>query len=245
MEFSSSRSFSPDIPLVFAIKPRESEHLVPTFLELLYRSASFEQERTAYVIARGILCYLVAWINGTEKPQAIHIEHGTTGKPFIKLNQNTDPIWFNISYTNDLICIAVSKQCKIGIDVERRRSVRFPLDMSTYAFSSCESAWLAGLDKTHLDDAFIRMWTRKEAILKCFGGTVAQHMHTFTAPLSRHQGKWVLAFEDAFRASQPVSLMDFEYQCSYYGAVCWDGSYVAPAYYLMSSRSLNQLVARH
>ena len=250
MPYITTRKLEIGNPIIIIIEPssHDGHFSLPRFKlspeEASYTSTIIHpRQRESYIIARGILRYLVAWLT-EKKLHNIHIVRADTGKPFITGREDGTDIQFNISYTDELLCIGLSLGYKIGIDVERRRSVRHQVDISNYAFSKSESEWISSLDQSCMNGAFLRTWTRKEAVLKCFGGTVAQHMHSFSVPRCENAGKWVLSSDQLEGLQHPVSLMDFECLDQYIGSVCWEGSYTPPSHYIMTPDALKDLVGQ-
>lgn len=80
----------------------------------------------------------------------ISIKRNLYRKPFLKGNE----IYFNISHTENLICIAMS-QFEVGVDIESKERKISNLLLKKYSYSDCES--------------FIRAWTRYEAYVKLKG----------------------------------------------------------------------------
>lgn len=85
------------------------------------------------------------------------IEFPEHGKPRIP-----DDWDFNISHSGNLVACALSRQGRIGIDVERHRDLE-PQRFKR-CFSTAELAWMG-----HDAGRFIDLWTRKEAVIKASG----------------------------------------------------------------------------
>ncbi|MGH7678157.1 MAG: 4'-phosphopantetheinyl transferase family protein, partial [Gemmatimonadaceae bacterium] len=89
-----------------------------------------------------------------------------TGKPVI-----TEGVHFNLTHSGDLILLALTSDRAIGVDVERRRPVT-----KVHALTD---RWLSETERRHFDglralgesdsDAFLRVWSLKEAQLKALG----------------------------------------------------------------------------
>ena len=111
---------------------------------------------------------------------------------------------------------------RLGVDIEAVRPIRHMFDLAAYAFSAEESEWLRGLADEAATEAFIRIWTRKEAVVKMYRGTIAHDMDRFAVPLVSTLGTFELTprLQDD---SQRLQLIDFEFPNRRYGAVCWDG----------------------
>ena len=99
------------------------------------------------------------------------------GKPYFLYN---DTLHFSISHTKSHIAIALDNQ-PIGIDIEQKR--RYKPDLVRRFFHSDEVAYLSALPKEEQDEAFTRIWTLKEAYVKCTGQGIADNFKSFAVGL--------------------------------------------------------------
>ena len=83
------------------------------------------------------------------------------GKPFI---ENRPDIHFNLSHSKTVALCAISEQ-PVGADVEVLRPVSAQL--IDYTMNEEERAWIQ--NSRNPDEAFMTLWTRKEAVLKLTG----------------------------------------------------------------------------
>lgn len=86
---------------------------------------------------------------------------GNNGKPM------TNGCYFNISHSHGLVACAVA-EVPVGIDVEKIRPV--PPRLSRI-LSPAEREYV------RCDEDFFRLWTLKEALIKCQGGVLGQVRH--------------------------------------------------------------------
>jgi len=89
------------------------------------------------------------------------------GKPFIP---NAD-IYFNISNTNGVVVLAISNQ-PVGVDIEKIRKPK-PL---IYKRVFCNEE----VDFISSAEDFTYLWTRKEAVVKLFGGGISMGLTEFS-----------------------------------------------------------------
>jgi 4'-phosphopantetheinyl transferase len=122
-----------------------------------------------YVVTRALVRSVLSERLG--QPAArITLTRTSAGKPVLD-----DRLHFNITHSGDLVLMAVSDARPVGVDVERRRAVS--------RVSALEARWLTtaersdyhrlrglGLDES---DAFLRIWSLKEARLKALGVGIA------------------------------------------------------------------------
>jgi 4'-phosphopantetheinyl transferase len=76
---------------------------------------------------------------------------------------------FNWSHSGDLALVAVARGIAPGIDVERRRARPRALALARRFFDEAEATALAALPEGARDEAFLALWTAKEAVLKAHG----------------------------------------------------------------------------
>lgn len=89
------------------------------------------------------------------------------GKPYCEQTA----LHFNISHSYGLVCCGIS-EVPIGVDVEHIRRISPALKNM---LSAEEQTYIRSLpDKNGGDQAFLSLWTMREAIVKCDGGTAFQ-----------------------------------------------------------------------
>tara|TARA_B100001758_G_C18120858_1_gene458636 strand:+ start:143 stop:718 length:576 start_codon:yes stop_codon:yes gene_type:complete len=89
------------------------------------------------------------------------------GKPFIP-NSN---VHFNISNTKGMVVLVIHNR-PVGIDVERLRTPRENIFSRVFCPEEISSIDCA--------ESFTRLWTRKEAVVKLFGGGVSMGLTSFS-----------------------------------------------------------------
>lgn len=121
--------------------------------------------RFHYVAARGYLRRLLSeTVN--EAPEKLRILKHEHGKPFLA---DYPEIAFNLSHTDDIIIIAVARECRIGIDIEIcKPRANFPA-LVQKCFGELEANWWQSLPELEKIREFYRFWTRKEAFAKATG----------------------------------------------------------------------------
>jgi 4'-phosphopantetheinyl transferase len=121
--------------------------------------------RETYISCHAILRLVLAqYLN--VKPSDLIFQVGANGKPGLVGN----PVFFNITHTNDAFAIVVFKDSPVGLDLERiNRKIDIHSIIKTY-FSKDEREYILK-PSTDLEtkDRFFLLWTRKEAMLKALG----------------------------------------------------------------------------
>jgi 4'-phosphopantetheinyl transferase len=118
-----------------------------------------------YVVTRSLVRIVLGGRLGVA-PRDVEVSRTDMGKPIV-----TSGAHFNVSHSGDLILLALSADRPVGVDVERRREVaRVP---------ALSQRWLTLAERTDFErlrssgtpesDAFLRVWSLKEAQLKALG----------------------------------------------------------------------------
>jgi len=82
--------------------------------------------------------------------------------------------------------IAVGRGLQVGIDVERIRSMRSSAEILSNFFSKAEEAWVRSHQDDEKAEAFIRVWTRREAASKAVGSGLMASFLNFSVPAMPH-----------------------------------------------------------
>jgi 4'-phosphopantetheinyl transferase len=128
------------------------------------RRYHFAIHRDRFIAARGYLRQLLARYQNCA-PGAIKFRAGGHGKP------ETDGICFNLAHAEDRLLIAVAPE-PVGVDLEKFRSIPELEDLAAQVFAPAE---LASWPEPRLR-SFLRLWTRKEALLKGIGLGITEHL---------------------------------------------------------------------
>ncbi len=123
-------------------------------------------DRRRFVLAHAALRLLLARCLDLP-PDAVRYKIGVHGKP--RLGRGLPPLEFNMSHSGGLAMLAVSQGGSVGVDVEYVRQVPDALSIADMHFSTPERNALRALPPAELRDAFLRCWTRKEAVIKASG----------------------------------------------------------------------------
>lgn len=123
-----------------------------------------ERMREQFIVARGRLRTLLAHYL-VMRPGDIPLHYGEQGKPHLPEEFG---LHFNLSHTDGLAIFALSRDL-VGIDVERVRSITDAENLVARFFSKRECEEFLSLHPDARSTAFMRAWTRKEAVLKALG----------------------------------------------------------------------------
>jgi 4'-phosphopantetheinyl transferase len=131
------------------------------------RHYRFARDRARFIAARGFLRTVLARYIRI-RPENVRFCYTAYGKPVLASGLATD-IHFNLSHSCDLAVCAVAHGRRVGIDVERIRPVPDADQIADRFFTEQESASLRALSYRDRLEAFLRLWTVKEAYGKALG----------------------------------------------------------------------------
>lgn len=121
-----------------------------------------------YVLTRSLTRAVLARRLGAV-PRELPVTRTASGKPIAA------QLHFNVSHSGDLILLAVCDAHAVGVDVERKRDVPRVRALAQRWLSESERAELRRREVAGAapSDAFLRVWSLKEARLKALGVGIA------------------------------------------------------------------------
>ncbi len=112
-------------------------------------------------------CILAAYLDCA--PADVGFEaQDAAGKPTLA-DPRRDALVFNASSSADVALVAVAKTGSLGVDVERARTIEDMEKIAERFFTRTETAHLKAQRPDRVTNAFYRIWTSKEALLKAAG----------------------------------------------------------------------------
>ncbi|MFP1739484.1 4'-phosphopantetheinyl transferase family protein [Lonsdalea quercina] len=141
---------------------------------------------TASKLAEGILRCLLAPLCRA-LPHELAFARTPLGKPFLP---RYPQLHFNLSHTEAAFAFAIAQGDAVGVDVEGNRGrVEHKRGVAKRFFHPDEACWLDQFcDEEAYAQAFIRIWTRKEAYLKALGLGLSKPLDSFSC-LTRENGR--------------------------------------------------------
>jgi len=134
----------------------------------------FERHRQRFSSARAILRILLGWQLRIH-PADVRFQYSPGGKPELAGQSDGRPLYFNVSHSDGLSLLALSRNCPVGVDVERIEDIKDP-GLADVCFSPAEVAALQSLPGHLRLEGFYDLWTRKEARLKATGEGIANRL---------------------------------------------------------------------
>jgi 4'-phosphopantetheinyl transferase len=135
----------------------------------------FDLDRRRFIARRVLLRTVLAGYLGVE-PATVRYRTSPMGRPELAPPCG---ITFSTSHADGLAVVAVASERPVGVDVERIRPIPDALDLALHFFSHREYEHLLAATEVGRSDAFLRLWTRKEAYIKAVGAGMAMPLDGF------------------------------------------------------------------
>ena len=110
----------------------------------------------------------------------IRYRRGPKGKPYLGGELSDHRLHFNISHSGAQVMLAMVLDDEIGVDLEQLNLRTGCERVARRAFSQAELAQLGDLQSSVGRRQFFRMWTAKEAVVKCSGDGIHSGLARFS-----------------------------------------------------------------
>jgi 4'-phosphopantetheinyl transferase len=147
------------------------------------RRYRFQRDATRFVVSRAALRTALADCLGGE-PGLIDIRYEPHGKPELAPPFDRSGLKFNVSHSDGVGLIAVTRGRRVGVDIERLRPLPDLDALAGRVFSRAEQQTLCRLPPAERLEGFFRCWTLKEAYIKAIGTGFAGSPTRFTVSLA-------------------------------------------------------------
>ncbi|CAN5723653.1 4'-phosphopantetheinyl transferase superfamily protein [soil metagenome] len=132
---------------------------------------------------RGWMRIVLARFMG-QAPEALVFTRGPAGKPGL-----VDGPAFNMSHTGDHLLLALAIEGALGVDAEESRRLRDLEGLANRVFTLQEREELLEFPEGPMREAaFLRGWTRKEALVKAMGRGISLPLQQVSVDLLRTEG---------------------------------------------------------
>ncbi len=105
---------------------------------------------------------------------------GEAGRPALALDGVAAAFDFNVSHSGSHALIAWSPITRVGVDIEAGRAAIDWQPLARMVFAAADAAAVAALPPERQREAFYRVWTAKEALLKVLGVGIAGGLDAFS-----------------------------------------------------------------
>jgi 4'-phosphopantetheinyl transferase len=178
----------------------------------------FDRDRNRFILGRCLLRAILARYLNVD-PSRLEFRYGRKGKPYLFRFPGRMDLHFNLAHSNDLVLVAVTKTCDVGVDVEHIRALKDIEAIAVQFFSRFEADNLIGLPSAQKSRAFLNLWTRKEALVKATGdgiGDSLRHVEV-TSLLSKPRQQFYR--RDGAVADPGWTIHELVPACNFIGAV--------------------------
>src|SRR3989442_4856441 len=144
-------------------------------------------EHQRYIASRVLIRRVLSDLTGIV-PEDLGILRDKCGKPFLTLpgeakhQSSENSLRFNVSHSENALCIATALGCNVGVDIE---VVNPNLDVLTICKASLQSEDIDQVQRASPNErslVFYRLWTMREAFAKMLGhGINSDHLHRATS----------------------------------------------------------------
>lgn len=162
----------------------------------------FEKDRRSFTVARAALREILSRY-ASLAAQDLCFVYGAKGKPELGGAAEQFEIRFNLSHSAEFALLAVTRQLRIGVDIERVNADSATQEIAERFFSPLEVQTLLAVPSHQRVEAFFSCWTRKEAYIKALGEGLSCPLDSFVV---------------AFAPGVPAALLDVKNDAS---KVCW------------------------
>ena len=195
------------------------------------RRYKFEDNRTEYLLARGLLRRLLG--NYLEEdPASLRFAYNPYGKPALVNQAGQNRLTFNVSHSHGIVLYVFSRGRELGIDLEMIRPEAASEGVAERFFSAKEVTTLRALPEHAQPIGFFNCWTRKEAYIKARGEGLSIPLNQFDVSLVPGEpaallesrvdptdvNRWTL--QSLHMGSQYIAALAVEGQ--HWNLKCWD-----------------------
>jgi len=134
-----------------------------------------ERDRRLFLISRALVRTTLSRY-APVAPAAWRFAPGAQGKPEIVDPDGLPPLRFNLTHTAGLVACAVALGHEVGVDAEKRdRRIACP-GLAQRVLSRGEAAFLERLPEEERREAFLDLWTLREAYAKARGAGILRSL---------------------------------------------------------------------
>lgn len=177
-------------------------------------------DRERFIAGRGTLRFILA--HHLDIPaRALRFGYSAEGKPFLS---DYPEVRFNLSHADEHFLVGVSREGRLGVDLERVPDEGVVSATAGRVLSPPEAALLQALEGTARAEWFARVWTRKEACVKADGRGLGQDLTALDVATAPPR---VLVREDSgvWSASPNWTVRSIPVESGFAGAVAAEGDY--------------------
>lgn len=140
--------------------------------------------------------------------KSVKIIKSLKGKPSLDHEVHEEDLHFSIAKSDHCIMVGISVSGPVGVDLEPAdRRAHDPMAVARRYFSASEALALETVDPEIIDQAFLRVWACKEAVVKASGEGIANQLNRFSVETDPARPPAVLEFEGDDPSDWALSVM--------------------------------------
>lgn len=175
-------------------KPSFVQSVVP-FDEMQKLKSKSVMSQLTHAVLRDILCRYMTKSDGTD----LKIQRGAHGKPYIISGPS---LKFNVAHTDNVAVVAIA-DCEVGVDIERADRQVTNVKRLLGRLTAAEAQQVESAACPH--EALIKVWTRKEALLKCLGTGIKRGLSSFEVSIEP-DAQWLVHIDGETAAASKFTL---------------------------------------
>ena len=170
----------------------------------------FEIHQKRFIISHGFKRSVLAKYLAIE-PAHIQYQRGDKGKPsLLAADYNSQNLKFNLSHTQDIVLLAVTRDAELGVDIEYMDRKTDWEAICQRFFTDPEQQALFSLAKEKQKSAFYQLWTRKEAYMKVLGSGLSLPPTGFTLTVPPQSPALLQHHSEKYQPSKQIEFIDIE-----------------------------------
>jgi 4'-phosphopantetheinyl transferase len=167
----------------------------------------FKKDERRFIGSRSLIRILLSIYTGNSSKQ-IKFSYNQFGKPELIEEQNQKKINFNLSHSQNMLCIAFTKNDMIGADCEIIKPIKDYLEIAERHFSVNEVEQLKSFPTRKHFEGFYTIWTSKEAIIKLIGSGLHYPLQDFSVQLRSIEMDENYNFEAVFKENNSKAFVE-------------------------------------
>lgn len=157
----------------------------------------FDKHRHTYLVSHALMRGALS-LSTQVDPAQFAFNTNSYGKPFIVAPAQEQTVNFNLSHTEGLAAVAISRHIELGVDVENKHRQDMTQSLAEHFFAPEECQAVAQSSEHERTIKMLEFWTLKESYIKAVGQGLSIALDSFAFRLAT--------------ATQPASLMRLDAQ---------------------------------
>ena len=143
----------------------------------------FEKHRHTYLISHALVRQALSLITKIE-PEKFSFKTNAYGKPFVAAPAQQQAVHFNLSHTEGLAAVAISRRTELGVDVENIHRQDMTQALAEQFFAPEECLAVAQAREHERSAKMLEFWTLKESYIKAVGMGLSIALDSFAFKLA-------------------------------------------------------------